>query len=223
MKQRIAFAVARIDKLNPRDRIALAAGLMAALVGIEAMIVMPMKAKRQAIEQSVLAESSSQSDAQQAAFAERASRLTGLRKSGDELETKLASLGLQRTQRDSLSAFLMRALRDHGVALTGLRGMAVESLPISPVEGAQPADAAPSVAVGSTSEAAPSVTLFRHRAELKLEGQLPGLLRAVDMLERDLAPLRIERVLLASASVAGGASALVVLTTISQERTWLVL
>jgi hypothetical protein len=52
---------------------------------------------------------------------------------------------------------------------------------------------------------------------------LPGLLRAVDLLERDLAPLRIERVLLASAADAGAARAVVVLTTISQERTWLVL
>jgi type II secretory pathway component PulM len=223
MKQRIRSAIAGIDKLNPRDRMALAGGLLAALVGIEAMIVMPMKTKRQQIEQAVLAESSSQSDAQQAVLTERASRLADLRTRSDEMEAKLASLGLKQTQRDSLNVFLTRALHDQGVKVTSVRGLPLETLAIEVVGVIPGADAAASAPAASASEATPNVTLFRHRAELKLEGQLPGLMRVVDMLERDLAPLRIERVSLGSAPGAGAARVVVVLTTISQERTWLVL
>jgi type II secretory pathway component PulM len=221
MNKHIAAAITRIDKLNPRDRMALAGGIVAAMVGIEMMIVMPMKTKRVAIEQAVLAESASQSEAQQAAVTERVSRLADLRKRGDEVDAKLASLGLKSTQRDSLSTFLARALQDQGVKLTSLRGMPIEHVTIAPTDAS--ADVTPPVSADAAAGKATPNLLFRHRAELKLEGPLPGVLRAVDMLERELAPLRIERVLLGSTSSAGAARALVVLTTISQERTWLVL
>ena len=50
-------------------------------------------------------------------------------------------------------------------------------------------------------------------------------MRAIEQLERDLAPLRVERIRLtqvASGSAGAGAiQASLVLTTISEERTWL--
>jgi hypothetical protein len=50
-----------------------------------------------------------------------------------------------------------------------------------------------------------------------------GLAEAIDLLERNLAPLRIEHVRLASRNEGATVQATVVLTTINQERTWLAL
>ncbi|HEY6356201.1 MAG TPA: hypothetical protein VIY30_17085, partial [Burkholderiaceae bacterium] len=65
--------------------------------------------------------------------------------------------------------------------------------------------------------------LYRHRCEVRLEGTAHVLTKAIDELERGLAPLRIERVRLEPAAAERKVVATVVLTTISQERTWLAL
>jgi len=224
VKQRLLAALSGIDRLNPRDRMALAGGVLAALVGFEMVIVMPMKTKRQNIEQSVMAESDSLSGAQQAAQAERAQRLAELRSRSDELEKKLASLGLNEVQRDSLAGFLTRSLHNQSVALTGVRGLPVETLSVATAASeAESAAAGTSATPGAAPTSAPPahVTLFRHRAELKLEGPVTSLTQAVETLERDLAPLRIERVLLSAPRSGTPVQATLIVTTISQERTWL--
>jgi hypothetical protein len=223
MKQRLLAAISGIDRLNQRDRMALAGGVLAALVGFEMVIVMPMQTKRQAIERSVSAESDSLSGAQQAAQAERAQRLAELSTRTDELEKKLAALGLNEVQRDSLAGFLARSLHNQGVALTGVRGLPVETLSVATV--ASEAEAAAAAAPPASPAAAPAppanVTLFRHRAELKLEGPVTSLTKAIDALERELAPLRIENVLLSAGPAGAPVQAVLIVTTISQERTWL--
>ncbi len=222
MKQRLLAAISGIDRLNPRDRLALAGGLLAALVGVEMVVVMPMQTKRHHIEQSVIAESASLSGAQQTAQAERQQRLAELRTRSETLERKLASLGLGDAQRDSLAGFLQRSLHNHGVALTGVRGLPVETLSIvsdaAPAEATQPA-ATPGAAPANAAPA--NVTLYRHRAELKLEGTAAELIPAIGTLERALAPLRIERVLLDAPPAGTPVRATLVVTTISPERTWL--
>lgn len=220
MKKQLLALVAKLDALARRDRWMLAAGLLAALAGVEYLFVLPLNAKRHTVEQSVTAASSSQSEAQAAAHAEAAARLSALQARNALAERALAALGLKSSKVDSLSAFLERALRGQAVNIVALRGLPVEALNLS----AAPADAAV-VAGAPAPEAAsalPAAPLFRHRAELKLQGAVPSLTQAIGVLERDLAPLRIERVLI-GAQPGGAVQATVVLTTVSAERTWLAL
>ena len=213
MKQRLLALFERIDQFSRRDRMALAGGALAALVGLEMMVVQPMRAKRLIIAQSVQAESTAQTEAEKAARAERSARLAAMQKQISALEAKLASLGLKEAHRDALSTFLNQTALRHGLVLAGARGLPVEEVTVTR-ENATPAEVA-------DASANPSPTLFRHRAELKLQGPVAGLTQAIGAMERDIAPLRIERIYLAPAT-GGALQATVVVTTISQERAWLV-
>jgi hypothetical protein len=218
MKRTARAWIARIDRLNPRDRMALAAGLLAAVVGVEAMVMLPMRDKRQRIEQSVQSDTALQAAEQATLQADQARRLAELQADTSTQQAKLATLGLKNTaQHDTLASVLSHSLQHQGVALTALKGLQVEAIPVL-APSAQVADAA------VVAEPTAPATLFRHRVEVRIEGPVPSLTRALDLLEHQLMPLRIERVLVTPADAAGvTAQATVVLTTISQERTWLAL
>ena len=227
MKQQLLARIDKLDALSKRDRMSLALGMLALAIGVEMMLVQPTQAKRARIEQSISADSASHSEAQARAVADAAAQLASTQQRSTELQTKLAALGLKDGakpgQRESFALFLSRSLRRADVVLVSTRGLPVEAVNLgTPVDdGVAVAVATPASAAASSANAAPS--LFRHRTELTLEGSVPALTEAIDLLERDFAPLRIERVRLAPRGTSGAVQATLVLTTINQERTWLAL
>lgn len=224
MTARVLATVARIDALPRRERIALVGGLIALAIGVQALWVTPARAKRNAIAESSAQSERSRSDAEVAAAAQRAATFADLRSRNLDLEAKLAALGLKASQREPVGAFVTRSLRGDGVRLAGVTALPVEALASADPLRAHDA----SLAAESTDTATPVAArpaLFRHRTELRLEGAVKDVVRAIEQLERDLAPLRVERIRLtpvASGSAGAGAiQASLVLTTISEERTWL--
>ena len=149
------------------------------------------------------------------------------------LDADLAKLGMAQTSGQQLGTLLTRALQQQAVQVLGLRETAAESIEAagpaavsanSPADGATNAsDAAVGAAAMTTGEAgatAPAVALFRHRFELRLQGEVPALLVALSSLERDVKPLRISRVRLEGAE-GRQARLTLALVVLSTERVWL--
>lgn len=220
MKKKLLARIDKLDSLSRRDRLSLAAGLIALAVGAEMTVIEPLHVKRLRIEQSTVADAASQQQARAAAEAESAAQLQAALARRAQLQADLAALGVKDglksdSQRETLAAFLTRSQRNGNVALVSTQG-----LPVEPVQPAAPPEAAVDAAAATS---APADMMFRHRAELTLEGDVAGLAEAIDWLERGLAPLRVERVALSSRNGGASVRATVVLTTINQERTWLAL
>lgn len=223
MKAKLLARIDQLDSLSRRDRMALALGLLALVVGVELMLVDPMHTKRTRVERSLLADAASLQEGQAAIASGLAMQLQAAQARRAELEAGLAALGLKdglkaEGQREALASFLSRSQRHPGVVLVSTQGLPVEALNIG--ESTETAVAVPADAASAPGGGAP---LFRHRTELTLEGDVNGLAEAIDLLERNLAPLRIERVRLASRNAGATVQATVVLTTINQERAWLAL
>jgi hypothetical protein len=213
MKRNLQALVQRFEALSPRERLTLAAGVLALLVGLETGVVMPLHDKRRLIETSAAADASSQSDAQAAAHAQRLAQLAELDLRGAQIGQQLASLGLNKVSAHSPAGFIVGALQGSKASLVSLRGLPVQEL--STAAAAALADAAASV------PGAP--VFFRHRAEIRLQGSVTELTQALEVLEHGAAPLRIEQVLISSADSGPALQATVVLTAINQERTWFAL
>lgn len=220
MKARLPAMVARIDALPQRERLALAGGLLALAIGAQALWIAPARAKRIAIAESSAESERSRNEAEAAAATQASATLQALRERNRGLESKLATLGLKASQREPVGAFVTRSLQGEGVRLAGLTALPVEELVL--------ADALPNAATTQATEVAdaaaaahPRPLLYRHRTELLLEGPVRNVLRTLELLERQLAPLRIERVRLAPGGPKGMVQAGLILTTISEERTWL--
>lgn len=203
--------VRRIDTLSRRDRLALTLGLLATALGLELLVLQPMQMRRLQIMATVQAAASAQHTVlAQAAEAQQAQQTAVKDELGRQAQA-LAALGLQTSSRDTLASFLSRSLAGAPVRLTALK-----DLPVQPI--ALPSEAP------STPGAAPAATLYRHRVELQMEGPLTALTQAVDGLERNVLPLRIEQVRLASRDDQGQTLlATVVMTVVNEERTWLTL
>ncbi len=210
MKLAVLGVIDKVDQLPPRDRMSMAAGLVAALIGLEVTVLMPMATKRNVIAQSVQAQTDSETEARTAARTEQQQRLDALTQRQKELEAKLAAIGLHQLHRDALADFVQRAASSQGAVLTGLRALPIEELQVATAVAADPAAAA-----------APQ--MFRHRAEVTIEGPAVGVAQSIGLLEHKLKPLRVESVQLTADPQGGIVRARVVLTTISQERTWLAL
>jgi hypothetical protein len=218
----------RIDALPPRDRLALAGGLLAAAIGIEMTLLMPLADKRQGIAASLTAQSASEVEALQAERVEREQRLSTAVARAEELQARLAVLGVQQAQRDALDGFVRRALQQRGTVLVGLRALPVEAIetqaPAAAAADANAAVADASAAAAAAPEGAASAPrLYRHRAEVTLEGAASQVAESVTSLEQGLKPLRVEQVLLRATGNAGVVRAELVFTTISPEATWLAL
>lgn len=218
MKKKLLARIDKLDSLSRRDRLSLAAGLIALAFGAEMTVIDPLHAKRLRIEQSAVADAASQQQARAAAETEAAAQLQAALARRAQLQADLAALGVKDglksdSQRETLAAFLTRSQRNGNVALVSTQGL--------PVEPVQPPAAPPEAAVDAA--VAASDMMFRHRTELTLEGDVAGLAEAIDWLERGLAPLRVERVALSSRNGGASVRATVVLTTINQERAWLAL
>jgi hypothetical protein len=235
MKNKLFVRIDKLDSLSHRDRLSLALGLLAVAVGMEMMWVEPMQAKRQRIEQSAVADTASRQEAKAAADSERRLQLQDLRARGEQLQASLAAMGMAdaikpERQAEALSSFLARSLQQKGVVLVATHALAVEVVN-APATNDGAAAAVASESAASSPDVKTGPQLFRHRTELTLEGSVAHLIAAIDLLERGMAPLQIERVKLASRnadkSAAAGSStavqATVVLTVINQERTWVAL
>lgn len=220
MSARLLAAVARIDALPRRERFTLLGGLLALAIGVQALWVAPARDKRLAIAQSSVEADLSRGDALSSAAAQSSAAFQDLQRRHRELEAKLAGVGLKATQREAVSGFVTRSLIGEGVRLAALTALPVEELIIA--ESAAAAGAAAESADPAT-PAATRPALFRHRAELRLEGPVKGVVQAIEQVERGLAPLRIERIRITPIGSAGAVQASLVLTTISEERTWLAL
>ena len=213
MKHHLQAIVQRFEALGRRDRLSLAAGVLALLAGLELLVVMPLHDKRRLIEQSAAADASSQSDAQAAMQAQRQAQLAELEVRGAQVSEQLAGLGLNKVSAHSPAGFIVGALQGSKASLVSLRGLPVQELPTAAA--AALADAAASVPA--------SPVFFRHRAEIRLQGSVTELTQAVEVLEHGAAPLRIEQVLISSSDSGPALQATVVLTAINQERTWFAL
>lgn len=216
MKQRLQALVQHFDALSQRDRLTLAAGFVALLLGVEALVVAPLHDRRRMIEQASAAEAASQTEAQAVARQQLEAQLAELQARGARLDEQLAALGLQRTPSRSPAGFIAAALQGAGVTLVSMRG-----LPVQELQPAPPADAAAEAAVAEP--AAQRALFYRHRAEIRLQGPVADLARAVQVLENGATAMRVEDVRVAPGDKGQPLQATVVLTTINQERTWFAL
>lgn len=212
-----ARPLAALEKLRSRDRLLLGGALLALLVGLELLVVLPMRDKRLAIDAALL---NSESDQQQLlAQREQALRVRddALQRRSDSVAASLAAVGATAAPRESLRFLLSRTLQGLPVQVTSLRALAGEEIV---VEQGAPADGFAAEAAASAPQALPP--LFRHRYELQVSGALPQLLAALQALEVNARPLRVERVRL-SADAQGALQARITLLTLGSERTWLAL
>lgn len=211
----------RINQLTRRDRMVMAVGLLAAALGVEQLAVQPLVARRQQIESTLRTDADQQRLTQADTALAQARQAATIQAELARQDQALAALGLQTTSRDTLASFLERGLPGQAVRLTAMKDLPVQPIAArAPDAGATAADSAATPPVPGS--AAP--TLYRHRVELQIEGTLPALTRALDVLEHQLPPLRIEQVrVVGHAQQTDTLQATVVLTVVNQERTWLML
>jgi hypothetical protein len=220
-------AVARVDAMPQRERLALFCAVLALLCAAEALWVMPMRSQRQNIGHAAAQQAQSEADAAAEAEQTRAQQQTDLEERLAKLDAELMRLGAGESAGKPLGFLLTQGLVRQGVQVVGLRELAVEDIDTLASAGAEAAAAAPAPAASDA--AAPM--LYRHRFELTLDGTPDALIAAVRNLDRDARPLRIERVRMAAhtttrsaeqtADPAPGVRATVTLAVISNERTWL--
>ncbi len=219
-----------LEAMRPRDRLALSAAALALIVGMEFLVVLPMRDKRIAIESAQLASRHDQDSARTSREAEQQAHADALRSRQAQVTQALAGFGAAGKRDESLRFLLSRTLQGLPVSVLSLRALGVEEMEVAPAPAATDANAvataaAPASAGAQADSAAPDTAatpsvLYRHRYELRVGGGLPALLSALEALERNTRPLRIERVRL-QADTHGALEASVVLMTLGPERTWL--
>lgn len=209
-------ALAFWRQLSPRDRRLVAALALAAIAAAELLIVWPQRTKRLAVQAAVEADeqSRSQAEADRAqALASNKSVLTG---ELSRVESELRKLDASGARREPLASLMQRAVASHELTLRALRALPVQEIAL---DAPAAPDAAASAPEPGASAPAPT-TVFRHRVELRLAGGAQPLLRRLDSLLAQLAPLKLERVRLA-ATADGEVEATLTMFTIAAERTWL--
>ena len=227
-------AIAPLQAMSERDRVALLLAGLALVGAVDWFVVWPMNFQRSSIVQAAIAQAQATSDAAAQAQAEVAKAMAALDERSRNLDADLAKLGMAQSSGQQLGALLSRALQQQAVQVLGLRETAAESIeaaspavggPSAASDGAanNPTAAAtstPSAATGDTPAVAPAAALFRHRFELRLQGEVPALLTALSSLEHEVKPLRISRVRLEGAE--GKQARLTLgLVVLSTERVWL--
>ncbi|KNZ33511.1 MAG: hypothetical protein AD742_06380 [Methylibium sp. NZG] len=226
-------AIAALEAMRQRDRLALCAALLSLIIGLDFLLVLPMRDKRFAIENAQQASVNDEAAARSSQQAEQDAHAAELKARQVKVTQGLAAFGAAGKQADSLRFLLSRTLQGLPVTVQALRAMSVEETEVTAAAAAGiPADASASapmaepaaLALEGTASDAPAAAaqtlLYRHRYELRLSGALPALLSALEALEGNARPLRIERVRL-QADADGALEASVVLMTLGSERTWL--
>lgn len=219
---------ARLEAVPQRERLALAGALVALCFGVDQMLAMPARAKRLNIEHALQASADELEQARLARLAERQARDDSLTLRQRKVATELTQVGAKAAPRESLRFLLNSTLQGLPVTVTLLRALPGEEVTITSADTPEPAAAAaaaPAVAATASAPADASApannrVLYRHRYELQLQAELAPLLRAVEMLENEVRPLRLERVQLRS-TAQGELQANVTLITLGVERSWL--
>lgn len=247
-------ALARVDALPRRDRLALLGGGLAVLAGIEFQLVLGLHDKRVAFVRNEQEPAQAQAQAQAEERARLQARVSDL---GQQLAQRRQQLGLRGVSLPPQAVFnaLRQTLKLQGVTVLSLRALPDDDSATVRLQAAAPPDGAgaagadgdagaagtdtgnaadasqanePAAPAGDAASAATAATeaqapvLYRHRAELRVAGRLPDVLRTLREFETPGATLRLDRVrLAASESDPQTVEATLLLFTLSQERTWL--
>lgn len=230
-------AIAPLEAMSERDRMALLLAGLALVAAIDWFAVWPMNLQRASIVQAALAQAQATADAAAQAQLELSKAMEALDERARSLDADLAKLGMAQTSGQQLGSLLNRALQQQAVQVLGLRETAAESIEATSPAATGTGSAAGALAnassaiataavgaapapTGEAGAAAPAVALFRHRFELRLQGEVPALLVALSTLEHDVKPLRISRVRLEGAE-GRQARLTLALVVLSTERVWL--
>lgn len=223
--------VERINALSKRDRLAMLAGGLAIVGGIEFQFVLPLHDRRVAAETQQQGPDRLQAQAQQTAVEATQARLNTLR---DEWAKRQQSpvQHARASAPQTMFAELRQNLALSGVQVVSLHALADEvpepakqaeaAVPATPASDAAPtADAAASDA-SAAQPAKPAPTVYRHRAELRVSGSMGDVMHVVAQLERADQSMRLERVLLSATEKADGqVVATFTLVAISEVQAWL--
>ena len=222
--------LSRIGTMPERDRIALLAAGLALAGAAEWFLVWPMHRQRDSIVEAVRAQTQADLDTAQLAQHEREQRQTALEARTRLLDADLARLGVAASSGQRLSVLLARTLLPQPVRVLALREVGVDEIdaPASRADEPRLADAGIATAVAADAGQSPAaaaapaspVRLYRHRFELRLAGPLPALLAALAAVEKDVRPLRTERVRLAPGEH-GDVELTLGLVVLGTERVWL--
>lgn len=203
MKRSLQSVARRFEALGPRGRACLAATVLAVLAGLAWRGAVGLHHKHR------LAEASAAT-----VQAQQLASMAELDVLGARIGRQLAGLGLNQVSVHSPTGSIVGALQGTKASLVSLRGLPVQQVP---------AAAASAVKADAAASAASMPVLFRHRAEIRLQGSIIELTQALEMLEQGVVPLRVEQVLISSADSGPALQATVVLTAINQERSWFAL
>lgn len=218
-----AKAIAPLEAMSERDRLALLLAGLALVGAADWFVVWPMNQQRDSIVRAALAEAQATSDAAAKAEMDRSQAMAQSKERSRQLDADLAKLGMAQTSGQQLSALLARALQQRDVQVIGLRETAAETVETtSPLTSGAPSTAsadASEVAAAPDSLAA-TKSLFRHRFELRLLGETPSLMAALAALETEVKPLRISHVRMEGAE-GKQAQLTLMLVVLSTERVWL--
>lgn len=233
IKKRLDPLLSRLGAMPERDRIALLAAGLALAGAAEWFMVWPIHSQRDRIVEAARAQNQTALDTAKEAQQSREQQKTLLAERTRLLDADLARLGVAASSGQRLSVLLARTLLPQPVQVLALREVGVDEIDApatqpgepgaaaagtAPVAAAAAADAGQSPADGAAPASA--VRLYRHRFELRLSGPLPALLAALAAVEKDVLPLRTERVRLAPGE-RGDVELTLGLWVVGTERVWL--
>lgn len=225
----------KFNAMPQRDRMAILAGGLALIIGIEFQVVMGLHDRRVSL-------LSSQPEADPAMAQQEALTLAKQQQELARLQAELARRSpVQTISTDGAApkdvfATLKQALALKQVAIIGLKAIPAEE-PVSTKpaetssdEAAVAEDVAPSGdgqppqdgAVAAAAPAKMAQQIYRHRIELRVAGSVGQVSSVVKDFEGTTQPLRLERIKVVAAKAGSpDVEALLELVLISRERTWL--
>lgn len=226
--------VGKVNALPPRDRMALLAGGLALLVGVEFQAVLPAYDRRVALlaSQQGVDPLQQQTDVQE--LKNKQAELAKLQQTMAQ-RAPIQAVSTQGGSSRDVFAALRKAMALQEVEVVSLKALPDEA-PIKPPTHADAASAAtaetapPAEGASAAEVAAPAVasstppepSVYRHRAELRLAGTLAHVNEVLQRFEQGNQLLRLERVKLNPAENDPRAvEATLSLVLISQEQTWL--
>lgn len=227
-------ATAALDARPPRERAALGAMAVAALVALELLVVWPIRDQRGAVVGAVQAQLQADAAARQALQEQQEAEASTWQARLIKAERELRNHGHGHARGEALGTWLQRALADQAVALVALRDLGVQEAE-TPAAAAEAHPAAPAAASSAAAPAAATtpagtsaataepaaLPLFRLRYELTLDGDVASLTAAVQALGQRMRPLRIERLRVAAGVGGVGARATLVFVIVTPERAWI--
>lgn len=234
LKQTYKRWVHKLNALPQRDRIAMLAGGLALITGLEFQAVMPVHDRRVALMSVQHGADPLQLQNEQMDLEKKRAKLAKLQQELAQRPAVQAGAGQSGTPRE-VFASLRKAMALQEVEVVTLKALPDEApvktpapTPTAPVavadaasavaDAASQAEAAPAVAPAASAE--PSV--YRHRAVLKIAGAIAQVNQVLTRFEQGNQLMRLERVKLAPADKHPQIiEATLSLIIISQEPTWL--